>query len=409
VPAGLRVHRNGNAAPIQFCYDRAMPDSAANPTFAKLPTTIFTVMSALAAEHRAMNLGQGFPDEDGPLEIREAAARALIEDSNQYPPMKGRADLRRSLAAHAARFHGLHYDAETEIVVTSGATEALTASILAFAQGGREVVLIDPSYDSYRPIAEAAGAQVRTIRLAPPGWRLTEEALRAAVTPRTGALVINSPMNPIGRVFDRTELEAIARVVGETGAVVICDEVYEHLVFDGGRHIPFASLPGMRPRTLRIGSAGKMFSLTGWKVGWVMGPAPLMDVVAKVHQFLTFTTSPALQKGVAYALDNRMDFTLATTRELQDRRDLLAHGIAKLGFRPHPSQGTYFLAADIRGLTNESDRDFCLRLVREGGVATIPLSVFMESGTPDNFVRFAFCKKREVIEEALVRLARFFG
>ena len=380
-----------------------------NPVFAKLPTTIFTVMSAAAVEHQAMNLGQGFPDDDGPLSIREAAARALIEDSNQYPPMKGRADLRQALSAHARRFHGLDCDPDTEVVVTSGATEALTAAILAFAQGGRDVVLIDPSYDSYRPIAEAAGARVRTIALAPPAWRLTEEALRAAVTPATAALVINSPMNPIGRVFDRSELDTIARVIGETDAVVICDEVYEHLVFEGSAHMPLATWPGMRARCLRIGSAGKMFSLTGWKVGWVTGPAPLIEVVAKVHQFLTFTTSPALQKGVAYALEHEIDFTLALTRDLQARRDLVAHGIAKLGFKPLASQGTYFIAADIRGLTNEGDRDFCLRLVREAGVAMIPLSVFMQNGKPDNFVRFAFCKKREVIEEALARLARYFG
>jgi len=252
-----------------------------NPVFSGLPTTIFTVMSALATEHRAINLGQGFPDEDGPLAIREAAARALIEDSNQYPPMKGRVELRRALAAHAARFYDLHFDPETEIVVTSGATEALTAAILAFAPAGAEVVLIDPSYDSYRPIAEAAGAAVRTIDLVPPNWRLTEEALAAAVTPKTGALVLNSPMNPIGRVLDRSELEAVARVLGNSHAVAICDEVYEHLTFDGRPHVPLASLPGMRERTVRVGSAGKMFALTGWKVGWVMGAAPLIDVVAK--------------------------------------------------------------------------------------------------------------------------------
>lgn len=380
-----------------------------NPTFARLPTTIFTVMSALAFEHGAVNLGQGFPDEDGPVAVREVAARALLEESNQYPPMPGRADLRRALAGHAARFYGLAYNAETEVVVTSGATEALTASILAFAEPGREVVVIDPAYDSYRPIVEAAGAKVRTIALEPPEWRLTEEALRAAINRSTAAVILNTPMNPLGRVFDAGELAAVARVLAETNAVAICDEVYEHVVFDGLKHIPLATLPGMRERTVRIGSAGKMFSLTGWKVGWVMGPAALMDTVAKAHQFLTFTTPPALQKAVAYGIETAIVFPLGLAGELQAKRDLVAHRIAQLGFKPHPCQGTYFLAADISGLTNDSDRDFCLRLVREAGVALIPLSVFMERGKPDHLVRFALCKKREVLEEALRRLAGYFG
>lgn len=380
-----------------------------NPVFARLPTTIFTVMSALAVEHGAINLGQGFPDEDGPEAIREAAARSLLADSNQYPPMRGLPDLRSALAAHALRFYGLGYNPQDEIVVTSGATEALTAAILAFAPAGSEVVLIDPSYDSYRPIAEAAGATVRNIALDPPHWRLTEEALRAAITPNTAALLLNTPMNPIGRVFDGEELAIIARVLAGTKTVVICDEVYEHLVFDGRRHTPLASLPGMKERTLRVGSAGKMFALTGWKVGWVMGAAPLIEVVAKAHQFLTFTTPPALQRGVAYALEHEMAFTLGLTKELQERRDLLADGLTKLGFTPLACEGTYFLTAGIRNLTNESDRDFCLRLVREAGVAAIPLSAFLQSGKPDHFIRFAFCKRRELLEEALTRLGRYFA
>jgi aspartate/methionine/tyrosine aminotransferase len=380
-----------------------------NPVFAGLPTTIFTVMSALAVEHGAVNLGQGFPDADGPEAIRREAARALLEEPNQYPPMRGLLDLRQALAAHATRFYGLDYDPAEEIVVTSGATEALTAAILAFAPAASEVVLVDPSYDSYRPIAEASGARVKTISLAPPHWRLTEEALRAAITPATAALVINTPMNPIGRVFDAEELAAIARVIRETKAVVICDEVYEHLIFDGRSHQPLASLPGMRERVLRIGSAGKMFSLTGWKVGWVMGPAPLIEVVAKTHQFLTFTTPPALQRGIAYGLAHEMDFTLGLTRELQSRRDLLADGLRKIGFVPLASEGTYFLTADIRALTDAPDHEFCRTMVREAGVAAIPLSAFMQSGGPDHFVRFAFCKQKIVIDEALRRLGNAFA
>jgi aspartate/methionine/tyrosine aminotransferase len=383
-------------------------EKMSNPVFANLGTTIFTHMSALAVEHGAVNLGQGFPDEDGPRAIREAAARALIEGPNQYPPMRGRIELRKALAAHAGRFYGFDLNPDTDIVVTSGATEALTASIMAMVGEGGEVVLIEPSYDSYRPIVEAMGARVRMVTLAAPDWRLTEDALRAAFTPRTRAILVNSPLNPIGRVFDAGELEALARVLRDCDAVAICDEVYEHLVFDERPHMPLASLPGMAQRCLRVGSAGKMFSLTGWKVGWVSGPAALIRVVANAHQFITFTTSPALQLGIAHALEHEMAFTLDLARTLQANRDLLREGIAALGFKPLACEGSYFLTADISALTNEPDRAFCERLVREAGVALIPLSVFFAGGKPDNLVRFAFCKKRAVIEEAVARLEKFF-
>jgi aspartate/methionine/tyrosine aminotransferase len=385
------------------------PAPAFNPVFANLPTTIFTVMSALAAEHGAVNLGQGFPDEDGPEPIRAAAARALIEGPNQYPPMRGRPELRRAVAAHARRFYGLDFNPDTEVVVTSGATEALTACIMGLAGQGGEVVLIDPAYDSYRPIAEAVGATVRTVALSPPHWRLTEETLSAAMTPNTRALVINTPMNPIGRVFTCEELEIVASVISRTNATVICDEVYEHLVFDNREHIPLITLPGMRDRVVRCGSAGKMFSLTGWKVGWVTGAAAPIDAIAKTHQFLTFTTPPGLQLGVAHGLDHEIDFTLNLTKELQKNRDLLAQGLSRLGFEVLPSEGTYFLTARISALTNESDRAFCERLVREAGVAAIPLSAFFSHGKPDRFVRFAFCKRRAVIEDALSRLQSHFA
>jgi len=380
-----------------------------NPVFARLPTTIFTVMSAAAAKYDAVNLGQGFPDEDGPATIRAAAAEALRVGPNQYPPMRGVPELRRAIAAHAARFHGLNLDPDSQIVVTSGATEALAACIMALAGQGGEVVLLDPAYDCYRPIAEAVGASVRTITLQPPHWRLTEADLRAAITPQTRALIINTPMNPIGRVFDREELEIIARVSAPTNAMVICDEVYEHLVFDGRAHIPLMSLPGMAERTVRCGSAGKMFSLTGWKVGWISGAPAAIEVIAKAHQFLTFTTSPALQLGVAHGLEHEMDFTLDLTRRLQANRDLLASGLARLGFEVGQSQGTYFLTAGIRGLTDAPDHVFCEQLVREAGVAAIPLSAFFESGKQTGFLRFAFCKQRAVIENALSRLQQFFG
>jgi N-succinyldiaminopimelate aminotransferase len=383
--------------------------NSANPIFASMGTTIFSIMSGLAAEHRAINLGQGFPDEDGPIAIREAAAKALIDGPNQYPPSRGLPQLRKAIAAHAKRFYGLEFDPEREVVITSGGTEALTASTMAFAAPGSEFVIIEPAYDSYKPMAEAAGAVVKAVKLAPPDWRLTEDALEAAISPRTSAILINSPLNPIGRVFDTKELDALTRVISKSNAIAICDEVYEHLVFDGRRFEPLIKRPGMAERTLRVGSAGKMFSLTGWKIGWVTGPAALVDVVAKTHQFMTFTTSPALQLGVAHALEHEMDFTLQLTRELQEKRDLLASGLKRMGFDVLPCEGTYFLTAGIRKLTNEPDTVFCERLVREAGVALIPLSAFFDGNTPDHLVRFAFCKKRAVIEDALARLERHFA
>jgi len=378
-----------------------------NPVFAGMGTTIFTVMSALAVEHGAVNLGQGFPDEDGPRSIRDAAAKALIEGPNQYPPTRGRIELRRAIAAHTKRFYGMSFNPDMDVLVTSGGTEALTASIMGLVGPGDEIVLIEPAYDSYGPMDVASGAIVKSVKLSPPDWRLTEEALAAAFTPKTRVLMLNTPLNPIGRVFDREELEIIAMVLRGSQAVAICDEVYEHLVFDGKPHVPLMTLPGMAERVVRVGSAGKMFSLTGWKIGWVTGAAPLIDVIAKAHQFITFTTSPALQLGIAHALEHEIDFTLGLTRELQSKRDLLEQGLSKLGFAALACEGTYFLTADIRGLTNESDRVFCERLVREAGVALIPLSVFFESGKPDHLVRFAFCKKRSVIEDVLARLERF--
>ena len=381
----------------------------ANPVFAGMGTTIFSVMSALAVEHRAINLGQGFPDEDGPRAIREAAAKALIDGPNQYPPTRGLPQLRQAIAAHAKRFYDLAFDPDRDVLVTSGGTEALTACIMAFSSPGSEVVIVEPAYDSYKPMAEAAGAVVKSVMLAPPDWRLTEEALAAVVTPKTSAILINTPLNPIGRVFDAKELDGLVRVVQKSNAVVICDEVYEHLVFDDRKFEPLIKRPGMAERVLRVGSAGKMFSLTGWKIGWVTGAAPLVDVVAKAHQFLTFTTSPALQLGVAHGLAHEMDFTLGLTRELQEKRDLLAGGLNRMGFDVLPCEGTYFLTAGIRKFTNEPDTAFCERLVREAGVALIPLSAFFDGNTPDHLVRFAFCKKRPVIEDAVARLERYFA
>jgi len=383
--------------------DALMP----NPVFSRLPTSIFQHMTGLALKHDALNLGQGFPDQDGPLSLREVAARQLIEGPNQYPPSKGLLVLRQAIADHARKFYGLEYDPEDEVVITSGGTEAVTGALMAMAVAGDELVMIEPTYDSYRPMAEAAGAIVKAVKLQAPDWQLTEEALRAVIGPKTRAILINSPHNPAGRAFSRGELEALARVVDGTDIVVICDEVYEHLVYDGKPHIPFATLPGMRQRTLKIGSAGKIFSLTGWKVGWVMGPRELARVVQNAHQFLTFTTSPALQLGVAHGLTHEMDFPVQLAKRLQKNRDVLTERLSKLGFDVQPCEGTYFLTANISRLTNEKDFAFCERLIREAGVALIPLSAFFQSGTPDTFVRFGFCKQQSLVEQALERLEKY--
>jgi len=390
-----------------------VPGMPANPVFASLPTSIFTVMSALAVRYKAINLGQGFPDLDGPVGVRAVAAKALIDGPNQYPLMRGVMELRRALSAHAHIFYGLAYDAENEILITSGATEALAGALFGLVARGDEIVLIEPHYDAYRPIAEAAGAVVKTITLSPPGWRLTAEALAAVITPRTRAVLMNSPLNPVGRVFDAEEMQALADAVARSNAVVICDEVYEHLTFDGRPHIPLVTLTAangaaMKDRCVRIGSAGKIFSLTGWKVGWVMGPQALIDVIANVHQFLTFTTAPAQQLGIAHGLEQEMDFPLALTQRLEGNRDVLARGLSEIGFDVLPSEGTYFLTARIDGLSNEKDLAFCERMVREAGVAAIPLSAFFAGGKPDIYVRFAFCKQRSLLEEALARLKAGF-
>jgi len=376
-----------------------------NPVFAGRPPTIFTHMSVLAAAHGAVNLGQGFPDTDGPLAIRQAAAAALLAGPNQYAPMRGLPELRRAIAAHAARRYGLAYDPENEVIVTCGATEAIVAALLAVARPGAELVLVEPTYDSYRPIAEAAGLAVKSVVLSPPRWRLTQAALDAAVTDRTAAILINTPQNPIGRVLTQGELEIVAAAARRADAVVICDEVYEHLTYDAP-HAPLAALPGMRERCLRIGSAGKIFSLTGWKIGWLCGPAALMAAAAAAHQFLTFAIPGALQQGVAHGLDHEMDFPEALRTRLRANRDFLSDGLRRLGFDVLPCEGTYFLVAGIAGLTGETDVACAERLVREAGVAAIPLSAFFQDGQVEGYLRFVFCKERPVLAEALARLAR---
>lgn len=380
-----------------------------NPTFAGIGTTIFSVMSGLAVQHNAINLGQGFPDTDGPLALRERAAQALIEGPNQYPPMMGVEALRRALSAHAKRFYDLTYDWQSEVVVTSGGTEALTASIMGIVKPGDEVIVLEPAYDSYRPVIEAVGGVVRPIRLAAPGWALTEAALAGAFSAKTKAMMLNSPMNPAGKVFSRAEQGLLAEFLKHFDAIAICDEVYEHLTFDGLKHVPLATLPGMYERCVRVGSAGKIFSLTGWKVGWVQAPAALLGAVAKAHQFITFTTPTALQIAVAHGLEHFESYYLNLGKELEGNRDYLARELAAIGFEPLHAQGTYFLTTDISKLRfNGSDVDFCKHITEHARVAAIPLSVFFTGDAPQQLVRFAFCKQRKVLEDAVARLRTHF-
>jgi N-succinyldiaminopimelate aminotransferase len=380
----------------------------ANNIFSPLGTTIFTVMSQLAAAHKAINLGQGFPDGNGPDDVRAKAAAFLDDRPNQYPPMMGVPELRGAVAAHAKRFYGLDVDGGAEVLVTSGATEALAACLIGLINPGDEVVLIEPLYDSYLPIVRLAGGIPKLVRLAPPRWDLPREELAAAFSAKTKAIVLNSPMNPIGKVFTNDELMFIADLVTRYDAYAVCDEVYEHLTFDGHKHIPLMTLPGMRERCLRIGSAGKTFSLTGWKVGYVTAAPPLLQAAAKVHQFLTFTTPPNLQRAVAYGLGKDESYFNALAADLQRKRDFLSAGLQKRGFNVQQQpQGSYFISADFTPFGfKEDDAAFCRFLTTDIGVAAIPISAFFEGSGPATFVRFAFCKQDDVLAEALERLAR---
>ncbi len=381
-----------------------------NTLLSEAGTTIFTVMSALAAEHGAINLGQGFPDTEGPQDIVRAAADALLDHRNQYPPLTGVPELREAVAAANARFWGLPIDPKSGVVVTSGATEAITGCLMATLNPGDEIVLIEPLYDTYLPVVRLIGAIPKLVRLEPPDWALPREALAAAFGPRTRAILLNTPMNPTGKVFTADELAFIAGLVRAHDAVAICDEVYEHLVFPPARHIPLATLPGMAERCLRIGSAGKTFSLTGWKVGYVSGPPSLVSVVARAHQNLTFTTPPNLQRAVALGLakDDAYFAQLADTLAAKCAR--LSAGLATIGFRVLPAQGSYFVTADFTPLGFAGDdQAFCRHITEHAGVAAIPVSAFYASEAPRNWVRFAFCKREAVLDEASARLARHFG
>ena len=387
------------------------PMRSANATISGLGTTVFEVMSALAREHQSVNLGQGFPDDKGPEEVRQAAADYLLNGHNQYPPMMGLPELRQAVAEHAKRFQGLDVDWQTEVLVTSGATEALGDCLFGLIEPGDEVVLIEPLYDSYLPIVRRAGGVPRLVRLEPPIWSLPREELAAAFSDRTKLILFNTPMNPCSKVFDREELGFIADLCLKHDAYAVCDEVYEHIIFDGRRHLSIMTLPGMRERTARIGSAGKSFSLTGWKVGYVTGAPDMLKPIAKTHQFMTFTTPPNLQWGAATGLRLEKSYFDTLSGEMQRKRDHLAGGLKQIGFDVLPSEGTYFVTTDFRTLGfNGTDEDFCRHITTEAGVTAVPVSAFYDNSgqAPVHFVRFCFCKNDSTLDTAIDRLKKHF-
>ncbi|RYY44605.1 MAG: putative succinyldiaminopimelate transaminase DapC [Actinomycetales bacterium] len=375
-----------------------------------LGTTIFARMSALAASTGAVNLGQGFPDTDGPDAVIDAAVAALRGGANQYAPGPGVPDLRLAVAEHQRRWYGLEVDPETEVAVTTGATEAIAAAVLGIVEAGDEVIVLEPYYDSYVAVLQMAGAVRRPVTLRAPDFRLPVDELRAAVTPRTTAILLNTPHNPTGTVLTPDELAAVAQVARDHDLVVISDEVYEHLTFDV-THVPVATLPGMRERTLTISSGGKTFSFTGWKVGWATGPEPLVRSLLGAKQFLTFTSGAPLQPAIAAALRLDDDYFASFTDGMRARRDQLCAGLADVGFDVVVPDGTYFATTDIRPLGFEDGLEFCLALPERVGVVAVPHQVFHDPDTPleDNpgrpLVRWAFCKRPDVIDEAVRRLA----
>lgn len=384
------------------------PDGAVRPT-------IFAEMSALATATGAINLGQGFPDVDGPAAIRDAARDAIAAGHNQYPPGAGIAELRRAVAAHQRRHYGLDPDPETEVLVTTGATEALAATVLALAGPGDEVLTLEPSYDAYAAVVALAGATHTTAPLVATtdGFRLDVDALRATVSDRTRIVLVNTPHNPTGAVLTRDELAVVAELAVRHDAIVVTDEVYEHLVFDDAVHVPVATLPGMAGRTVTISSAGKTFSLTGWKVGWVTAPADLLTAVRTVKQFLTYVSGAPFQPALAAALadDDVARWVRDLAASLAHRRDLLCDGLERAGFRVVRPQGTYFVVADGADLGFADGADLCRRMPELAGVVAVPVSAFTQAGSAADralrsAVRFTFVKREPVLLEAVQRLER---
>jgi N-succinyldiaminopimelate aminotransferase len=379
-------------------------------------TTVFAEMSALAARIGAVNLGQGFPDEDGPPAMLEAAEKAIAEGVNQYPPGLGIQPLREAIAADRQRKYGTAYDPDTEVLVTVGATEAIAAAVIGLVEPASEVLLIEPYYDSYAPVVAMAGARRRAVPLVSDGlgFALDVDALRRAVTKDTAALIVNSPHNPTGMVLRNNELEAIAEVAVDADLLVITDEVYEHLVFDDGRHVPLAAFDGMAGRTVTISSAAKMFNCTGWKIGWACAAPELIEGVRAAKQFLSYVGGAPFQPAVAQALNSEQAWVAELCKSMQNKRDRLAAALTAIGFDVHPSGGTYFLCADPRPLGYHDSSEFCWQLPDKVGVAAIPMSAFCDPGTEhadkwNHLVRFAFCKRDDTLKEAIRRLGALTG
>ena len=377
-----------------------------NPLYEQMKTSVFERMSGLAAEHGAVNLGQGFPDFGWPPEILEAAAKAVVEGSNQYAPSRGTMPLREAVAAHYNRHFGQQLTAE-QVCVTSGATEALGSAILATVRPGDEVIILTPAYDSYAPTIRRAGGVPVEVALKPPEWRIDQDALEAAVTPKTRAVLFNNPHNPAGRLFAVEDMEVIAGLARDHDLIVIADEVWEHIVLDGRRFTPIATLPGMAERTIKVGSAGKIFSLTGWKVGWMVAAPELAPLVARAHQFLTFSTAPNLQAAVAYGLNDGDAWLQPMRDSFQRSRDLMTQGLRDAGFTVLDAGATYFLCVDLKasGLDCD-DESFAATAVSKAGVAVVPLSAFAEKDPPRHLVRLCFGKKDETIEAGVAAMAR---
>ena len=372
---------------------------------------VFAAMSALAAEVGAVNLGQGFPDEDGPPAMLEAARQAITDGVNQYPPGLGIAPLRRAIAAQRKRRYQVDFDPDTEVLVTVGASEAIAAAVLGLVEPGSEVLLIEPFFDTYSPVIAMAGSRRTSVSLVPDGrgFALDIDAVRSAITPLTRALIVNSPHNPTGMVLSDDELRALAELAIEADLLVISDEVYEHLVFDSARHIPIATFPGMAERTVTISSAAKMFNCTGWKIGWACGPADLVAGVRAAKQYLSYVGGAPFQPAVAYALDNEDAWVESLRQSLHSKRDRLSAALTDIGFEVHDSAGTYFLCADPRPLGYADSTSFCAELPRLSGVAAIPMSAFCDSDPThvtvwNHLVRFAFCKRDETLDEGIRRL-----
>ena len=377
-----------------------------NPIYEAMPVSVFARMSELAARHGAVNLGQGFPDFGWPPQVIDAAAEALVSGSNQYAPSRGLPALREAVAEHYSRHYGESHAAE-HVCVTSGATEAIGAAILASVSPGDEVIIFTPAYDSYAPMVRRGGAVPVEIALQPPEWRIETAAIEAAVGPRTKAIIFNNPHNPAGRVFGMEELEAVAEVARVHDLIVISDEVWEHVILGGTRFTPLATLPGMAERTIKIGSAGKIFSLTGWKVGWLVADPALVDVAAKAHQFLTFATAPNLQSAVAFGLNQGDEWIAPMQQRFERARDRMSEGLRASGYAVLPAASTYFVCVDLAASGLDCDDEaFAAAAVERAGVAVVPLSPFAERNPPRHLVRLCFGKKDETIDAGVEAMAR---